>query len=124
MISSCVTRHVDRLFRRDENAADAGYEAAAPDFAARFQAPKHLEKIAPWRRERLTGKQISKNHAPAQQQLIGEGFARCRWRSRRELQQRPPASGVPWPRVPAPAFSAAALGIDQRAEVLESIGGD
>ena len=40
------------------------------------------------------------------------------------IEQRPAPSGMTRPRTPPPAFSAAALGIDQRAHILETISGD
>ena len=41
----------------------------------------------------------------------------------RVTQQRPPSRGVPGTRAAAPAFAAAALRIDQRAQILEAVGG-
>ena len=40
------------------------------------------QQIAPWRRQRLARQQVAKDHAPAQQQLVGESFVGCGRRSR------------------------------------------
>ena len=68
----------------------------------------------------------SRNSTPQRSsKLIGEGSGAGvgGGQVRSVPHQRPASGGMPRTRMPSPPFSAAALGIDQRSQILETIGG-
>ena len=91
-------------------------EASAANDALGFLAAQHWEQIAPRRGERFARQQISKNDAPAQQQLFGEkvGASIRLDVLRGRANQRPTARGMSRTGVPSPPFAAPALGVNQR----------
>ena len=72
-------------------------------------------------RERFARRQIAEDHAPARQQLPGEGFG-VTVSATAVAQQRPSARRRAADAPCRPALAAAALGIEQRAQILETIG--
>ena len=120
-------QQIDRFGSRELLAEKAGDEAAAANFAARFHAPQRDQQVAPRRRQRFSREQIAEHDAPAQQQLTRKCFGAFvrRMRIRQGCSQQRPASGrMPRHLQPRTSFAAPALGIDQRAQIFESVGGD
>src|SRR5262249_33857379 len=89
--------------------------------------PERHEQIAPGRSEGLAGEQVAEDHAPTQQKLAGEGLGapggRERWMLGSSKEEGPAAGGGKGAGQSLAAFAAAALGIDQGAEVLEAVSG-
>ena len=58
----------DRVGERELLARHARHEAAAADFAARFEAAVHAGQLAPWRGVRFAGEQPAEHDAVALEQ--------------------------------------------------------
>jgi hypothetical protein len=91
--------------------------------AVEIQAAERHQQVTPGRGKSLARQQVAKDHAPAPQQqarerLGGRGILGA------GAQQRPAAGGVPGTRATAPTFAPPPLGVNQRAQILEPIGGD
>src|SRR3989442_6098089 len=66
-------QQVHRLGPRELFAQKTGDETTAPNFAASFHTAERHQQVTPRRSEGLAGEKVSKNHAPSQQKLAGEG---------------------------------------------------
>ena len=100
-------------------ADESGDEAAAANFAAGFHSAVSHEQIAPGGCERFARQKIPKNYAPAvEKQLCEKYYVGCL--GFRTVEQSPASSGM----AGALRSSGAAFGIEQCAEIIESVGGD
>ena len=111
-------------FGEGELFADVGGdEAASTDFTAELHAAKLHQQVSPGGGKRLLHDGVAEEDSPAREQLTSKGCDVVFGRGRGVAQQAPSAGRVSRPGSASFTFAAAALGIEQGAEILESIGG-
>ena len=116
-------KQVQRFGQGELFADERRGKPAAAHLAAGFHAAQHDQQFAPCRRQRLADGGIAEHHAPTLQKLPGEGLGASSGARSGMAQQRPTAGRVARTRGAALAFAAAALGVEQGAQILESVGG-
>ena len=101
----------------------------AADFSAALQAPQHAQEFAPGRQNALAGQHLAKNHAIAAQEHVANGFEGAvpvgsLSGGRLGVEQRPSPAAVTRAGGASRTVSGAAFGIDQRAQIIETIRGN
>ena len=76
-------KQLHRVGARELLAHEPRDEAAAPHFAARFQAAERGEDVAPRGHQGLAANQVTEDHTPAEKKLAGEGVGALAGRSER-----------------------------------------
>lgn len=126
MFAADLAEEVEGFGARKLLAGEAIDEAAAADGSLGLHAAEDGEEVAPRGSDGLAGEEIAEDDAPSQEQLPGNGFLALRAGecSRDVTKDGPTSGGMAGAGEAAPAFAAAAFGIDEGAEIFEAVGSD
>ena len=101
------------------------HEAPATDFAAIFKPAEAREQLAPGRKISFARQQIAEDDAVTSQKHPAGCFDRSRFlRSLAGVQQSPAAGAMAGSRNSSASLPRAPFGIDERAQIVESVSGD
>ena len=124
-LAGAGAQRFDGYWQRELLAEKAADETAAADLALIFEAAEGDQQFAPARQNRFARNHFAEDDAVAAQQHPAGCFRHARAIGRlARVEQRPAADAVTRARAVPAALARAAFRIDQRANIVEAVGGD